>query len=137
MFEQFWCNFDAIFPRNVIGLVLGVINLVFSTIWAGVFFFMQTWQPLLKLYFQSTFYIVSEKRFSHYFPWHPSTTSQPPVVICLWHSSSQTLDFYCNGKSWNISCFLLTFPLFHFSSSCLKHLPTSSQVLFLHSQWMY
>ncbi len=81
-------------------------------------------------YFLNSFW----KQFSHYFPWHPNTTSQPPRIICLWRSSGQTLDIYCNGKAWNISHFLYSFP---FSSSCLQHLPTSSQVLFLHSQWMY
>lgn len=28
-----------------------------------------------------------------------------PLGLCLQHSSSQTLNFYCNGKSWSIPCF--------------------------------
>ncbi len=59
-------------------------------------------------YFLNSFW----KQFSHYFPWHPNTTSQPPRIICLWRSSGQTLDIYCNGKAWNISHFSLFFSIF-------------------------
>ncbi len=48
------CNFDAIFSRNVIVLVLGGIELVFSTVWdggGGLIADLAT----LELYFQSTF----------------------------------------------------------------------------------
>lgn len=66
-----------------------------GTSWAG--FVTQTWQPWLTLYFPSTFRrkMIFYTVFPELFPWHQALYCSL-LGLCLWHSSSQTLNFYCN-----------------------------------------